>query len=168
MSPLERFRYIRSLRMPLHPKMVLYTLAGHAKANGTCWISRPVLANESGISEGSTYYAVKWLCAHGLIIRQYRRGRSSAFKVTLEAFQELQQTPSQPDAPPRHSLTTEVATVKVRTPKRNPDHRSLCACGNRLGDGDYCIPCRNYRESLAGIRQVLPTATTTRRPEANR
>jgi hypothetical protein len=158
MSPLDRFRYIRTLLIPRHAKDVLWCLASHANNAGTCWVSRSLLATEARISEGTTYYAIEWLCSHGLLIRQYRAGQSSAFKLTLEAFAELQATPSATDAPPRQPLTTEVATLKGNRakPKRQP-REPKCSCGSALGDGSSCILCHRFRESDNGVKRVAPT-----------
>ena len=120
MSPLERFRYIRSLEMPTGPKVTLYTLAAHANKQDLCWPSRRLLMAETGMSWGGCYNALAWLRDHSLIAMQRRRGRANVVKLTLEIFQQLAQTPSPHDAPPRHQVTVEVDQLKraTRRPRR--------------------------------------------------
>jgi len=132
MSPLDRFRYIRNLRMPGVPKCVLFILASHADASGLCWLSRPTLAAESGFGQRAIYNALQWLQAHGLVIQRHRTGRSSTFNVTLEQFKLASQTPAPRAAPPRHVVPTEVAPVKVRTRSHKPFFSHCVHCGASL------------------------------------
>lgn len=117
MSPLERFRYIRSLRgIPSSAKSLLFVLASHANREGICWPGRPLLAAETGLSIRTVATGLAWLAAHGLIIRRFRPGASNTYALTLDQFKAATQATTA--LPPRQPLPTEVANVKVK-PRRN-------------------------------------------------
>jgi DNA-binding transcriptional MocR family regulator len=134
MTPLERFRYIRSLRLRVEPnsgvsapicKAILFCLATHADRKGICWPSRRLTAEEAGCSERTVWAAMQWLNSAGLIIVRARPGRSHLIKLTLEEYRDLASTPATIAAPPRQPLPTEVAHVKAnmtshRNPRRSP------------------------------------------------
>jgi hypothetical protein len=137
MSPMERYRYVRTLRMPLIPKAVLWCILSHSDKDGCCWPSRTLLAAEAGISSGSTYNALRWLANHGLMIQYRRPGRSTTIMLTLDAFRSAAAaTPSPHDAPPRHHMTTEVVQGKGRAPRRIAKLDNLSSIGPRCWCGN--------------------------------
>ena len=159
MSPLERFRYIRTLRMPAIPKAILWCVASHANRDGLAWPSRRLLAEESGYSSGSVYNGLAWLSRHGLLIQRQRPGHASTIKLMLEGFQQAATTtPSPGDTPPRHPVTTEVVQLKRKARGLVEKAEPRCPCGSTLGDGRDCITCHKFRESHPGIARVLPTS----------
>ena len=146
MSPLERFRYIRTLRMPATPKAILWCIASHADAKGLCWPSRPLLAAEAGLSIRAICDGLRWLAQHGLIIRYHRKGRSSTIKLTLDAFAQAATTQAPTALPPRHQLPTEVDQLKARTRNtRKP----------------WTIPCSRCHQLM---RSVKPASQALCRP----
>jgi len=163
MTPLERFRYIRTLRMPPVAKLTLCILTSHAEKAGKLWISQRLLAAEVGVTDRAIRTALALLKSSGLLIERPSAGHSSDFLLTLEAFQTAA-TPELRSYPPRNYVPTEVAPLKVRkrslphtTAPALPDPRPICrSCKARLGDGESCIPCHKYRESLRGLHNVLP------------
>ena len=168
MSPLERFRYIRTLRMPTAQKCTLLILASHADRDGLCWPGWPLLAAETGLSRRSIAMCVAWLAECGLLIRRPRPGRSNTYALTLDVFRLASTTRAPTALPPVQQVHPEVAYKKVRkralphttataTATATSDPRPICrSCKARLGDGESCIPCHKHRESLRGLHDVLP------------
>ena len=164
MSPLERYRYIRDLRMPSSPKLVLLILASHADRDGLCWPGRALLAAETGLSVRTVVYTLAWLAAHGLLIRRPRLGRSSTYLLTLEAFQlaSTRATIARVGVQPLHP---EVAHKKVRARQPTPYYSHCIHCGRSVkvaqahtqGICASCSRARNHTPS-ADVIALFPEA----------
>ena len=170
MSPLERLRYIRTLRLPSVPKLTLCMLVSHADTRGKLWIGQRLLAAEVGVTDRSIRQALRWLAAHGLLIQRPQPGRATTFIVTLETFRDAA-TPELRSAPPRNYVPTEVAPVKARAPKpaRTPTpYYSHCIhCGRSVKVAQahtqgICTSC------LHAQRQAPSADVIALFPEANR
>ena len=156
MSPLERFRYIRTLRMPGIPKAVLWCIASHADRQGFCWLLQSTLSAESGFSIRSVGAAVDLLNTRGLLIHVRHGHHASGFHLTLDAFRAAKSRSAPGAEYIQQDVPTEVAPMK-RKARRIAATERRCTCGFALGDGWDCIPCHKYRESHPGITRVLPT-----------
>ena len=143
MSPLERFRYIRSLRMPGIPKSVLWCIASHADKTGVCWLLQSTLAEESGFSTRSVRSAVAFLNVRGLLIHIRHGHHASTFQLTLEAFKSVKSRPAPGADYNRHDVPTEVAPRSARV--RKP----------------WTLPCSRCRKL---IRSVKPPTQALCRP----
>lgn len=150
MTPLDRFRYIRTLRMPSSPKLVLLILASHADKDGGCWLLQSTLAAECGCSIRSIGSAIAFLNSRGLLIHVRHGHRASTFQLTFEAFQLAQRQSAPVAERNRQPLPTEVAPRR-RTRKRiriKPIGSMQCASCRRtthnLYDGHLCQQCARH------------------------
>lgn len=94
MTPLETFWFIRDLRMPYIPKLVLFVLAGYADEDGKCFPSRKTPAEATGLGGRSVYTGLQFLSRHGLILQIYRKGASTLFKLALDDYKEMVSSPA--------------------------------------------------------------------------
>ena len=156
MSPLERVRYLRRLRMPAHSKLVLYTVTSHANPLGSCWLLQSTLAEETGLGVRTIGRAVHFLNKHGLLIHVRHGYKASTFHLTLEAFDLARQRSATVAEYNRPYWPIEVTTPMKRKTVARPPKERMCKCGAILGDGYACIMCHKHRESVPGIRRVLP------------
>ena len=151
-APHLRIRRIVESDLPPRLRHLLHALAYHCDSKDRCYPSYAAMAAELGVSRDAVRRRMRELIAREIVSRAPRRPYQSNLYILHWTLVRGVQQRTPPGAAAHPRTYQEPAQAQ-----RTPDHRSLCACGNRLGDGDYCIPCRKYRESTPGIQRVLPT-----------
>ena len=95
-------------------KLLMLAMADQASDEGYCWPSVNTIARRVGVKVRQVQYLCAGLEERGLLVREYRKGRSSVFQVRPEMYTHAQDctpaaedtpaldctTPMHPDAPP--------------------------------------------------------------------
>ena len=102
-------------------KAVLYKIADNADDAGECWPSVQTLARGTEWSERTVQRKVRWLERNGYLIRLFRAGRSTLYRIPLE-------------------------TLETRSLFKGGDTVSpLTECHPRQPDGGDCVSPRTQR-----------------------
>lgn len=145
----ERSRAI--LRSSLRPALRLTMLAvsDHADEHGSCWPSAPTLSAETGLDERTVRRSLKELEAMGALVSESRAGRTTVFRVVVEAIPERATpghvpTPGTTPGPGTVPATPGIPPTPPRAPRPEPraprpPNGTRTSQGNDPGNGSPVV-----------------------------
>ncbi len=116
-------------------RLLVYLLVhrhGHGSPHG-CWASATTLAREAAMKRDDVFSALRWLVAHGWLIREQRPGQPSLYRCRRTPVPPLGDTPEMGDGshPPDGGHPKQGAPPKKGTP---PIPQSVTPPTPHLGD----------------------------------